>query len=223
MKKIDDLLLAEFQEQHENIRQVERLAFQRVQFFFGFESLLVGAMLSLASATSSFSELTKVIFALFWLLFIIGQFVYLATIYSVINMIKLDFSNGLVRLFFRHESGRNYLLFLPNIHQLLEQVPGSWEKHRDNSVLLVKFVGIVNAINLSLAIEFSIYTALILIHPDVGGVFHNDMPIVIGISLGFIILVAFLQDRLFFVRMLRSAEAATLREQREILLRVQEK
>lgn len=166
MKSIENLLLAEFEEQHSNIRQIEHLTFQKVQFFFSLESLLIGGILSIASALSSIPGLLRVLFAIFWFLSLFGHLVYVTSIQSMINMIKLDFSNALVRLYFGVSSpDRDYVLFLPQIGDLLERTLGTWERHRDNSVLLAKFVGTVNAVNLTLATGFSLYSVTSLIYP----------------------------------------------------------
>lgn len=47
--KIEEFLLNEFREQHENIRSIINLTFQKAQFFINLETFILGGFLTLIS------------------------------------------------------------------------------------------------------------------------------------------------------------------------------
>jgi hypothetical protein len=222
MKDFEDFLLTEFEEQHNNIREVERSSIQTVQFFFSIESLLIGGVLSIASVTSSLRSILEILFVIFWLLFLFGHHVYTTSIRSMVNMIKLNFSNTLVRLYYGHSSSqRNYMLFTPNTDALLARKPGNWEKHRDNSVSLARFVGLLNSFNLTTALLLTIYSINAILANQLFRVDTSSQIVIIlllAVAIG--ILIARLYDFFFFRRIIRREEKNTLTEQTKILRRI---
>lgn len=220
MAEFENYLLAEFSEQHNNSREIEKSSYNRIQFLFTLEGVLIGGTLSLVSAIELGPEFFSLLFIPFWFLFAFGHFVYLGSIRSIRNMLVLDFSNTLVRLYFaeKYPEDSKYIYFLPEVKKLLERKGRNWEFNRDNSVYIAKFAGLINTANFMISLILTIYSVTFI--TDNTDIFPQlDFIFIGGIFLGLAVAMTWLYDRIFFVRIIRKEEMSVIAEQREKLLK----
>lgn len=212
---MEDLLMAEFEQQHTNIRQIETLMFQKAQFFLSLEGLVVGGALAIAGSQGGLITALTVAGPLMMFMTAVGHYVLRSTVLSVAKMNELDFANRLVRLYFGRSGDRRYDAFMPSIAGMLARTGGSWRRQADQSLLLAEFTAYLNAGNAVIATTLIIMAVAVDARAEVGPL------ALLGILGGaFVIgaLFAVYYRKRFVDRVLDSRELAAIAREREKLL-----
>ncbi|MDW8185407.1 MAG: hypothetical protein RMM07_09140, partial [Anaerolineae bacterium] len=205
---IEDFLIKEYEQQHQNIREIMMLTFQKVQFFLNLETFVLGALLTIFS----FGIRNIADYLLFPALFLslLGHTVFITSVHSIVQEIKLDHVNNIVRVYFRrkysHEEGGKYIYFgrgfedtylqsnLKDARNSHLNVP--WRTHKDPSTFISLFVGNVNSVNITL----SVLGVLIILARLVN--IHIELSIILGAGIPLAILIRKFYISRFFDRIL---------------------
>lgn len=161
---MDEFLIEEFEQQHQNIREIMALTFQKVQFFLNLETFILGALLTLFSL--GVRDIINYMFlpALFLSLF--GHTVFITAVHAIVQEISLDFVNNLIRTYFRKAYkdtvGAKYIYFARDFedryllsassNHASEQSAPRWKHHKDPSTFIALFVGNLNSFNITLTV-----------------------------------------------------------------------
>ncbi|MFN8502348.1 hypothetical protein [Kouleothrix sp.] len=226
MANFEDLLLAEFAEQHANMRQAETSMLQIVQFFLSIEGVALTGIFGLMALSNAIQQVLHLLFIIFWFLFVFGHFTFITTIYATINTLVIDFQNKLTRLYFSKLSPDNQKYIFFSVHTEDDGVVhvGDWEKMTDNRSATTRFVGNINSINLTAAIVFTAYSLFENIYPSVINIGIIQPYIVPGLVIVFMIylLVNLLYQTVVYKRIMRKAEANNKKQRKDTIEQIKE-
>lgn len=151
--KIEEFLLNEFREQHENIRSIINLTFQKAQFFINLETFILGGFLTLISL--GVKDAINYLFIPFIFLSLFGHTVFISSVYSIVQENNLDFVNNLIRNYFienyKDDAAANYIYFGRDFDKYFRG-SDSWKSRKDPPMFIATFIGILNSFNISCAV-----------------------------------------------------------------------
>ena len=223
----EEFLIEEFKQQHQNVREIMSLTFQKVQFFLNLETFVLGAILTIFSL-----GIKDVIYYLFLptcFLSIFGHTIFITTVHAIVQEISLDFVNNLIRIYFRKtykdDAASKYIYFakafetryLPSFsaNHLGESraIPKSkrWKDNKDPSTFIALFVGNINSFNITITILGFLLFVLRLLQISVSfyALFLTGIPAL------FIVREIYLS--IFFAQRLDKEQDKTLEEWRSYL------
>jgi len=223
MADFDEFLIAEFNEQHNNMRQIESSMTQMIQGFFSIEGIVLAGALSLLSINFTANQIVGIMAPIFWFLFLFGHITYNITIYSFVNILIIDFQNTVARKYFgKKYSNEEYLYFMLNPEVESGGKEGDWEKVKDNRSAIAKFVGTVNTVNLTIAFLTTIYATIKFLSPQFDFMLLSTMQLVIIIFIS--VIIFFVAQKVYhwamFLRLVRREEKITLQRRKELLKRI---
>ncbi len=223
MADFEEFLIAEFNEQHNNMRQIESSMTQMIQGFFSIQGIVLAGALSFLSINVSADLLVSIMAPIFWFLFLFGHITYNITIYSFVNILTIDFQNTLARKYFGKKYGKEeYLYFMLNPETESGGKEGQWEKVKDNRSAIAKIVGSVNTANLVFALATTTYAVVKPKNPQIGLATMSTVQILLVFSVLLILFIAVqkLYHWVMFLRLVRQEEKVTLQRRKEILERI---
>lgn len=223
MADFEEFLIAEFNEQHNNMRQIETSMTQIIQGFFAVEGIVLAGALGLLSITAPADQIVAIMAPIFWFLFLFGHITYSITIYSFVSILAIDFQNTVARKYFgRKYDKEEYLYFMLNPEADSGGRQGEWEEVQDNRSATANFVGVVNAINLLIALGASIYTFVKLVYPqlDLPAVIAANLFLVLAILVVAATMIQKAYHHVMFLRIVRREERVTLLRRQELLKRI---
>ncbi|MCS7251914.1 MAG: hypothetical protein RMK32_06150 [Anaerolineae bacterium] len=211
---IEDFLIKEYEQQHQNIREIMMLTFQKVQFFLNLETFVLGALLTIFS----FGIRNIADYLLFPALFLslLGHTVFITSVHSIVQEIKLDHVNNIVRVYFRrkysHQEGGKYIYFGRGFEDIYlrsnlsdsKNIP--WRTHKDPSVFISLFVGNVNSVNITLTVLGVLIVLARLVNINV------ELPMLLGTGIPIAILIRKFYISRFFDRILDQEQDSFTRE-----------
>lgn len=211
---IEDFLIKEYEQQHQNIREIMTLTFQKVQFFLNLETFVLGALLTIFS----FGIRNIADYLLFPALFLslLGHTVFITSVHSIVQEIKLDHVNNIVRVYFRrkysHQEGGKYIYFGRGFEDIYlrsnlsdsKNIP--WRTHKDPSVFISLFVGNVNSVNITLTVLGVLIVLARLVNINV------ELPMLLGTGIPIAILIRKFYISRFFDRILDQEQDSFTRE-----------
>jgi len=157
---IEEFLMKEFEQQHQNIREITSLTFQKVQFFINLETFVLGAIITIFSL--GIREIIYYFFILTGFLSLLGHTIFMTTVHSIAQEIALDFVNNLIRFYFKrnysNETASKYIYFAKDFEKIYHIDTASahtiskWKHHKDPSTFISIFVGNINSFNIAITI-----------------------------------------------------------------------
>ncbi|MBK8903664.1 MAG: hypothetical protein IPM53_20950 [Anaerolineaceae bacterium] len=219
MADFEDFLIAEFNELHNNMRQIETSMTQMIQGFFSIEGVVLAGALTLLSINVPTDQLVAIMAPIFWFLFLFGHITYSIAIYSFVNILVIDFQNTVARKYFGKKYGKEeYLYFMLNPEANSGGNHGEWEKVQDNRSATAKFVGVV----LLIALGTSIYAVIKFAYPQLNyfAMIAANPLIVLVILVVTAIVIQRTYHRIVFLRAVRREERITLQRRQELLKRI---
>lgn len=223
MADFEEFLIAEFNEQHSNMRQIEASMTQMIQVFFSIEGIVLAGTLGLLSIKITADQLVGIMALIFGFLFLFGHITYNIAIYSFVNILIIDFQNTVARRYFGKKYDKEeYLYFMLNPEAESGGKEGDWEKIKDNRSAIAKFVGSVNTGNLILTLFAAIYVIVRFENPQFDLMATSITGVLLLLSLILIAFVAIrkLYDWAVFLRLVRREERVTLQRRKELLKRI---
>jgi hypothetical protein len=226
MADFEEFLITEFNEQHNNMRQIETSMTQMVQGFFAIEGLVLAGALSLLSFNAPIDNILAILSPIFWFLFLFGHITYMIAIHSFVSIVVIDFQNTITRRYFGTKYDKEeYLYFLVNPEAESGGKSGEWENLRDPRSATAKFVGVVNSVNLTTALGTTLYSVLEITYPQVN--LFTEIALTFWTVFS-VLVVAYIviqksYHRLVFLRTVRHEEEMTLRLRHELLKRLSQK
>jgi hypothetical protein len=205
------------------MRQIETSMTQMVQGFFAIEGIVLAGALSLLSINIPADQILAIIAPIFWFLFLFGHITYIIAIHSFVSIVVIDFQNTITRRYFGAKYGKEeYLYFMLNPEAESGGSPREWEQLRDPRSATAKFVGVVNAANLTTAFATSIYGALKITNPqlDLFTMIATNFFVVFIILIVAYIAIQKSYHWIVFIRTVRREEAITLRLRHKLLKRL---
>lgn len=220
MSSFEEFLIAEFNEQHNNMRQIESSMTQMLQGFFAIEGIILAGTISLLSINLTLNRVIIIMAPIFWFLVIFGHLTYQMAIYSFVSIKSIDFQNTLTRRYFGEISGKGeYLFFISDPDVPIGGSAGDWEKVNDSRSTTAKFVGHVNAINLLFALAATIYSFIQLKYPqfNFNALTITNISITIIILIIFIVALQFIYYRIMYLRIVRLEESINIQRRHEVI------
>lgn len=223
MARFEEFLIAEFNEQHNNMRQIESSMTQMLQGFFAVEGVIFAGALSLLSINLPLNKLIVIMAPIFWFLAIFGHLTYQMAIYSFVSIKSIDFQNTLTRRYFGEMSGKEeYLFFISDPDVTIGGSAGVWEKVNDNRSATAKFVGHVNAINLLFALVTSIFAFFQFKYSqfNINVLTATQISTTTTILIIFLIVLQFTYYRTMYLRIVRREESKNIQRRQEVVKRI---
>lgn len=210
MEAIEEFLIKEFEQQHQNIREIANLTFQKIQFFLNLETFIFGALLTIFSL--GIKDIINYLFLPALFLSFFGHMVFVTAVHAIVQEISLDFVNHVIRVYFKNKYRENkahkYIYFARDFEEkylsILREIDSNydiyneirWKNNKDPSVFIALFVGNINSFNLTLFIISSLLTIF-----NITKIYANLYALFgLGIPLFFIVKILYL--RAFFERKL---------------------
>ena len=220
MADFEEFLIAEFNEQHNNMRQIETSMTQMIQVFFSVEGIVLAATLGLLSFNFTAEQIISIMVPIFLFLSLFGHITYNITIYSFVNILVIDFQNVVARKYFGKKYGKEeYLYFMLNPEVESGGKEGEWENVQDNRCSIAKFVGTVNAVNLIALLATTTFALVRFWYPQFDLMALSTTQFLLIVL--FLVVVFVVTQRLYhwamFIRLVRREEKITLERRRELL------
>jgi len=209
---IEEFLIKEFEQQHENIREINSLTFQKVQFFINLETFILGAALTIFSF--GIKEIIYYFFVLTGFLAFLGHTIFITTVHSIAQEIALDFVNNLIRIYFKKnysdKAASKYIYFAKYFEQTYgsnilnshaseiptNSVQDRWKEHRDPSVFISKFVGNINSMNITITVYGMLLSLLNIYQLNINPYYILPPTIILGLFIRKIYFSVFFDNKL---------------------------